>query len=42
MMGVMWQYDHARELGWSEYQYWMQNILPFGWAIIVPPKQESE
>jgi len=37
MMGVMWEYNHARPLTWEEYCYWTMNVLPFGWSIISAP-----
>lgn len=36
-MGLIWKYDHAELLSRTEYLYWMQHPLPFGWAIIVRP-----
>lgn len=40
--GIMWEFDHARALGWKEYQHWMLNPLPFGWSIISAPEEGAE
>jgi hypothetical protein len=40
-LGIMWEWDHARALDWSEYQYWMAHPLPFGWSITVEPQERA-
>ena len=39
MYGVMWQWDHARMLDRTEYDFWMGHALPMGWQIISVPKE---
>jgi len=38
MIGLMWEFDHLRELTYKEYWYWIFHPLPFGWSIIVKPR----
>jgi hypothetical protein len=34
---MIWKFDHAEPLTWTEYDYWMRNPLPFGWSILSEP-----
>lgn len=40
-VGIMYEYDHQRPLSWKEYQHWLWNPLPFGWAIISEPDEKE-
>jgi len=42
MLGLLWEFDHIRYLGWKEYLYWMNEPLPFGWTIISTPDKGAE
>lgn len=34
---MIWMHDHAEPLTGSEYEFWMTNPLPMGWAILSAP-----
>jgi hypothetical protein len=42
-MAMLWKGDHAEKLTLAEYQHWMLNPLPRGWAILrVPDKKKPK
>ena len=42
IVGVMWEWNRPRPLGWYEYQEWMTKLLPMGWSIIAKPDCYAE
>ena len=42
VIGLMYEWDHLRPLGWTEYLYWTLHALPFGWSIVCIPAEGAE